>query len=91
MMARVAMADPVIDLMTGETLAHRLGYGGVTNAFRDWCVKMRITPVPGRRGYYDPVLVRRRLDEAQGLASDATLESGSMTPLEKRRARRGED
>ncbi len=84
------MAEPVIDLMTGEALARRVGYGGVTNAFRDWCAKLRITPVPGRRGYYDPVLVRKRLDEAQGLASDAASESGSMTPLEIRRARRGE-
>ncbi len=84
------MADPTIDLMTGEALARRVGYGGATNAFRDWCAKLRITPVPGRRGYYDPVLVRKRLDEAQGLASDVTSEPGSMTPIEIRRARRGE-
>ena len=84
------MAEPVIDLMTGEALARRVGYGGVTNAFRDWCANVRITPVPGRRGYYDPVLVRKRLDEAQGLASGVTLEPGGMTPIEKRRARRGE-
>jgi len=84
------MAEPVIDLMTGEALARRVGYGGVTNAFRDWCAKMRITPVPGRRGYFDPVLVRKRLEKRRGLVSGAISESGSMTPLEKRRARRGE-
>ena len=84
------MAEPVIDLMTGEALARRVGYGGATNAFREWCAKLRITTVPGRRGYYDPVLVRRRLDEAQGLASNAASEPGSMTPIEIRRARLGE-
>jgi hypothetical protein len=84
------MAEPVIDLMTGEALARSAGYGGVTSAFRNWCAKLRITPMPGRRGYFDPKLVRRRYDEAQGLASEATSEPGSMTPIEKRRARRGE-
>ena len=28
---------------------------------------MRILPVPARVGWYDPSLMRRRLDEAQGL------------------------
>ena len=84
------MAEPVIDLMTGEALARRVGYGGVTNAFRDWCAKMGITPVPGRRGYYDPVLVRRRLDEAQGLAPETDGDTRAMTALQIRRARRGE-
>ncbi len=84
------MAEPVIDLMTGEALARSAGYRGVTNAFRNWCAKLRITSMPGRRGYFDRKLVRRRYDEAQGLASDATSEPGSMTPMDKRRARRGE-
>jgi hypothetical protein len=84
------MAEPVIDLMTGEALARRVGYDGVTNAFRDWCAKLHITPVPGRRGYYDPVLVRKRLDEAQGLISDGETNTGAMTPLQARRARNGE-
>jgi hypothetical protein len=85
------MTGPVIALIAGDALARSAGYRGVTNAFRGWCAKLRITPVPGRRGYYDPVLVRKRLDEAQGLASEATTEPGSMTPMDKRRARRGED
>ena len=84
------MDEPLIDLMTGEALARRVGYGGATNAFRDWCAKLRITPVPGRRGYYDPVLVRKRLDEAQGLISDGEVFTGALTPLRARRARNGE-
>ena len=63
------MAEPVIDLMSGEALARRVGYGGVTNAFRNWCAKLHITLMPGRRGYFDRKLVRRRYDEAQGLAN----------------------
>lgn len=54
----------MIELVTGEELAQSLGYSGVNNAFQDWCSQMRITPVPGRRGFYDPKLVRARLDEA---------------------------
>lgn len=63
------MGEPVIDLMTGKALARRVGYDGVTNAFRNWCAKLHITLMPGRRGYFDRKLVRRRYDEAQGLAN----------------------
>lgn len=84
------MPDPVIDLIHAEDLARRVGYDGATNAFRDWCARMRIYPVPGRRGYYDPVLVRRRLDEAQGLIGVSGELGSEITPLAKRRARRGE-
>jgi hypothetical protein len=84
------MAEPVIDLMTGEALARCVGYGGVTNAFRNWCAKLRITSVPGRRGWYDPILVRRRLDEAQGLFSNGEVLTGALTPLQARKVRNGE-
>jgi len=54
---------------------------------------MRITPVPGRRGFYDAALVRRRLDEAQGLlrAEPQVKGPNTMTLIESRRARRGAD
>lgn len=68
-----------IDLVHSDELAARLGYSGTNAAFRDWCASMRITPVPGRRGYFDPALVRRRLDEAQGLVPQAEPGAGSLT------------
>ncbi len=80
--------DP-IQLISAEDLARRLGYAGANNAFRDWCAQVGIKPVPGRRGFYDPVAVRRRLDVVQGLA-DATPDGARpMSLVEKRRARRG--
>lgn len=80
----------MIRLVSSDELAQSLGYSAANDAFRSWCAKLRITPVPGRRGYYDEVLVRRRLDEAQGLiASDAT-DSPTTSFVEMRRARRGQ-
>jgi len=80
-----------INLIHSDVLARDVGYSSANSAFREWCVKMRITPVPGRRGLYDVALVRRRLDEAQGLDGDSSQLKGSntMTPIEARRARRG--
>lgn len=83
------MSEPIpshIGLMSSDQLARCLGYSGTNSAFRDWCASMRITPVPGRRGYFDPVLVRRRLDEAQGLTGDRPGEDGGLVAA--RRARR---
>lgn len=86
------MPEPLdIALIHGDDLAKAMGYEGVTNAFRDWCATMRITPVPGRRGWYDRKLVRRRLDEAQGLFA-APTDPGDERPMslvEQRRLRRG--
>lgn len=78
-----------IELVSSDELAGRLGYSGTNAAFRDWCASMRITPVPGRRSYYDPALVRRRLDEAQGLlpAHDGAVE-GLVAARRARRAAR---
>lgn len=56
-----------IDLISADDLARRLGYAGANNAFREWCASMGIRPVPGRKGIYDPVHVRWRLDVMQGL------------------------
>lgn len=82
----------MINLIPAEELAARLGYSGVTSRFHDWCASLRITPVPGRRGYYDPALVRRRLDEAQGLVTPPSGEAeGRRSLVAARRARRGED
>ena len=78
----------LLELITTEELAKMLRYSGANSAFREWCVSLRITPVPGRRGFYDPKLVRRRLDEAQNLLeSGATAASGPQSLVEQRRAR----
>lgn len=75
-----------IELVSSDELAACLGYSGTNSAFRDWCVSMRITPVPGRRGYFDPALVRRRLDEAQGLIHSGDGAADGLVAA--RRARR---
>lgn len=57
----------MLELISTEELAAKMRYSGANSAFREWLVSMGITPVPGRRGFYDPRLVRKRLDEAQGI------------------------
>lgn len=72
-----------IQMMTGNELARALGFEGVTGSFRNFCQAVGIKPLPGRRDCYDPVAVRRKLDELQGLTST------SMTLVEQRRLRNG--
>ena len=81
-----------IRLISIEQLAQELGYSGANSSCRDWLATLRITPVPGRRGWYDPLLVRRRLDEAQGLLRQTPETAGTNAPIsltEQRRVRRG--
>lgn len=78
----------MIRLVTSEELAHDLGYSSANDAFRSWCTKLRITPVPGRRGVFDIALVRRRLDEAQGLEVQSNAISQETDLVAIRRARR---
>ena len=84
----------MLELISTEELAKQMRYSSANNAFRDWLVKLRITPVPGRKGFYDPALVRHRLDEAQGLAfiqkSEQAIEEPMTDFMAQRRARRGE-
>lgn len=80
----------MIGLISADKLARHFGYAGATSSFRGWCSRLRITTVPGRRGFYDPALVRRRLDEAQGLlAHTGAPAGGELSLVEQRRARRG--
>lgn len=80
-----AQMAPYIALISSAELASSMGYSGTNSAFRDWCAYMRIAPVPGRRGYFDPALVRRRLDEAQGLSENANVSPRDLVAA--RRAR----
>lgn len=79
----------MIGLIHRDDLAKAVGYAGANSAFRDWCVRLRITPVPGRLGFYDLYLVRRRLDEAQGLFGRSETEGQSGGLVAQRRARIG--
>lgn len=80
----------MFELISGEDLARQMLFSGANGAFRDWCALMKIHPVPGRRGVYNPALVRRRLDEAQGLNTGDGAASGAGAGLvAQRRARRG--
>jgi hypothetical protein len=81
----------MIRLVSSDELAQSLGYSTANDAFRSWCAKLRITPVPGRRGYYDEMLVRRRLDEAQGLVGSEAAGGSTTSFVEMRRARRGKN
>lgn len=82
-----SVAD-MIRLVPAADLAKLWGYSGPNDAFRVFCNRIGVTHVPGRPGWYDPRLVRRRMDEAQGLVAGG--EAGPvMSLVEQRRARRG--
>ncbi|WP_143040423.1 hypothetical protein [Rhodobacter sp. 24-YEA-8] len=78
-----------ISLISAADLARAFGYSGPSDAFRMWCCSMKIVPVPGRRGWYDPRLVRRRLDQAQGLQVPTPEANISTSLVMQRRARNG--
>ena len=64
-----------IRLITADELARELLFNGPTSAFRAFCKKAGIKPLPGRKDCYDPVAVRHRLNEVQGLGNNVTAES----------------
>ena len=75
-------------MISSHKLATDMGYSGPTSQFRAWLKEMNITPVPGRRGVYDPKLVRARLDAAQRLHEPALsipVEKTSLVALRKAR------
>lgn len=92
------MSAPVLNgvplkLMTEAELLDAMRLEKAPRSFRAWCRDIGIRPVPGRRGVYDPRLVRERLDEAQGLKAPATTPATTDAPplslVEQRRVRRG--
>lgn len=78
-----------IGLVSSAELAKLWGYAGVNDAFRVFCSRLGISHVPGRPGWFDPCLVRRRMDEAQGLVQANAPSSTGTSLVEQRRARRG--
>jgi len=79
-------------LMTEVELIAVMQFDGSINAFRTWCRKIGIKSVPGRRGVFDPKLVRHCLDAAQELTPSiaANTENPPLSLVEQRRARRGQ-
>lgn len=84
----------VVKLVTAEELAKLLRFERANGSFYAFLRSLGITPVPHRRGVFDPVFVRRRLDELQGLLPPGVSEPAGLTDgkraLLARRSRRGE-
>lgn len=83
------MMDPARDirLIPAAELARAFGYKVASPAFRTRLAEMRIAPV--RPGWFDPALVRRRMDEAQGIGTGAPADASGVGLVAQRRARLG--
>ena len=60
-------------------------------SFYDFCRRTGIAPVPGRRGWYDPKLVRARLDAVQGMTGAMRDAVSNPSLVAQRRARRAQE
>lgn len=78
-----------IGLIAAAELANLWGYAGPNDAFRVFCAKLSISHVPGRPGWFDPCLVRYRMNVAQGLVPDGQNGPRVLSLVEQRRMRRG--
>ncbi|SMR81237.1 hypothetical protein SAMN04488030_1816 [Aliiroseovarius halocynthiae] len=76
-----------IRLISSRELARSLGYCEPNAAFYEFCRNMGILSVPGRRGWYDPKLVRMKLDLVQGLSAAIAGVDDECDLVEVRRAR----
>ena len=78
-----------IKLISTRELAVSFGYDSPSPAFYEFCRRVGILPVPGRRGWYDPKLVRAKLDIAQGIQASvvAYQEAPPISLVAQRRAR----
>ncbi len=78
-----------LTLITGEELAPLHGYSSVTSQCRAWWRSLGIKPLPGRKGVYDPKLVRERLDRAGGLVDPGVARPNEQLSLvDQRKARK---
>ncbi|WP_273524505.1 hypothetical protein [Rhodosalinus sediminis] len=80
----VAQAVASITFIPERELARAFGFGKVSWKFRDFLDQAGIEPVPGRPGFYDPKIVRARLDAIQNY-SDATNTQMSLTQQRRKR------
>lgn len=77
-----------IQLVSSDDLASALGFAAPNDAFRGFCRNIGITPIRKNPNFYDPKLVRLRLDEAQGLSTGTNPKEGEIDLVAQRRARR---
>lgn len=77
-----------IQLVSSDDLATALGFTAPNDAFRGFCRTLGITPVRRNPNFYDPKLVRVRLDQAQGLQGRIGQGREETDLVDARRARR---
>ncbi len=77
-----------ISLVSSDDLASALGFASPNDAFRGFCRNLGITPVRRNPNFFDPKLVRLRLDQAQGLPAAVAAAENEGDLVEARRARR---
>jgi hypothetical protein len=77
-----------ISLVSSDDLATALGFAAPNDAFRGFCRNLGITPVRRNPNFFDPKLVRLRLDQAQGLPAAVAAATNEGDLVEARRARR---
>jgi len=85
------MSPNQIQLIPTPELALLFGFGEPSASFYDFCRRTGIAPVPGRKGWYDPKLIRTRLDAVQGINAverDAESRSSLVTQRRARRAQK---
>ena len=73
-----------VQLLSERELAAALGFKQVSWKFREFIDQADIRPVPGRAGFYDPKLVRARLDAMQNNL-DETSADFSLTQQRRKR------
>ena len=79
-----------IQLILTPELALLFGYNGPSASFYDFCRRTGIVPVPGRRGWYDPKLIRTRLDAVQGISATEREAEPQLSLVAQRRVRRAQ-
>ena len=76
-----------IQLIPTPELALLFGYNEPSASFYGFCRRTGIAPVPGRRGWYDPKLIRARLDAVQGISAAEREATTQPSLVAQRRAR----
>lgn len=77
-----------IRLVSSEDLANALGFAAPNDSFRSFCRAHCITPIRRNPNFFDPKLVRVRLDVAQGLEIANEVKAEEFDLVAQRRARR---
>jgi hypothetical protein len=84
------MSPSHIQLIPTPELALLFGYSEPSASFYDFCRRTGIAPVPGRRGWYDPKLIRARLDAVQGISAAEREATSQPSLVAQRRAHRAQ-